>query len=145
MFLKRNKNINTFLGESAGIRTFPPPGHFPPCSNQVGRTIPPLFLAGLGHFPSCNIIRGGHFPSHLFAQRGQFPPPPPLIFGIWRTIPPPPHPLSEWALRPFSAPELTKRERERERERERDWKIRFNIYDKRSHQWNLFIYRHFAH
>ena len=49
-----------------------PPGHFPPCSNQVGRTIPPLFLAGLGHFPSCNIIRGGHFPSHLFAQRGQY-------------------------------------------------------------------------
>ena len=49
-----------------------PPGHFPPCSNQVGRTIPPLFLAGLGHFPSCNIIRGGHFPSHLFAQRGHF-------------------------------------------------------------------------
>ena len=44
-----------------------PPGHFPPCSNQVGRTIPPLFLAGLGHFPSCNIIRGGHFPSRLFA------------------------------------------------------------------------------
>ena len=62
---------------------------------QVGRTIPPLFLAGLGHFPSCNIIRGGHFPSHLFAQRGQFPPP--LIFGIWRTIPPPPPPPPfEW-------------------------------------------------
>ena len=45
-----------------------PPGHFPPCSNQVGRTIPPLFLAGLGHFPSCNIIRGGHFPSHLLVN-----------------------------------------------------------------------------
>ena len=70
----------------------PPPGHLPPCSNQVGRTIPPPIFGRVRAFPLLQYNKGWTFPLPSFCTERTIPPPSFLANG--GLFPPPP--AVEW-------------------------------------------------